>query len=107
MAPALDKRAAPRRHTHVGILIDAEQRGVLGAEQPPAGFDDALEHRRGVVDGLADRAQNFRRRALLRQRVVDLPEQSRVLDGDDGLIGEGLDQLDDALGIFAGVPAST
>ena len=31
---------------------------------------------------------------------LDLLEQPRIVDGDDGLIGEGLDQLDLALGIW-------
>ncbi len=42
---------------------------------------------------------------LLLQRLLQLPrprlhllEQSRVLDGDDGLVGEGLEEFDLALG---------
>ena len=39
--------------------------------------------------------QHLRGRGLLLQRfVVELVEQPRVLDGDDGLGGEVLDQLD-------------
>src|SRR5215471_11153411 len=52
-----------------------------------------------------DDAQNFGSGRLLRQRLGELVgagllclEQTCVLDGDDGLVGEGFDQLDLLLG---------
>jgi hypothetical protein len=38
--------------------------------------------------------QNLRGRGLLLQRFAQFVEQAGVFDGDDGLIGEVLDQLD-------------
>ena len=49
----------------------------------------------------ADHLEHIRRRGLLRQRFLEvaglglqLLEQAAILDGNDGLVGEGLDELD-------------
>jgi hypothetical protein len=41
--------------------------------------------------------------SLMRDRNLQLPEQPHVLDGDDGLIGEGLEEGDEPLGEKSGV----
>ena len=68
-------------------------------------LDDRIEDRRYVGRRLADHAQNVGGGGLivegfgqlLRAGLLGL-EQARVLDGDHGLVGEGLHQLDLALG---------
>ena len=61
------------------------------------GFEDGLE----VECRAADDLQHLGGRGLLLQRLghlaiagLQLLEQPHVLDGDDGLVGEGLEQLD-------------
>src|SRR5262249_39526288 len=53
-----------------------------------------LEHRPQFAGRRADDAQYIRGGGLLLQRLAQLVEQPRVLDGDDGLRGEVGDQLD-------------
>ena len=60
-----------------------------------------FEHGLEVKDRTADHLQHLGRGGLLLQRFGELAlarlhllEQPRVLDGDDGLVGEGLEQLD-------------
>ena len=61
----------------------------------------ASKHRLQVGRRAADDAQDLAGRRLLLQRLgqlavalLQLLEQPRVLDGDDGLVGEGLQQRD-------------
>ena len=72
------------------------------------GPDDGIEHRLHVGRRARDDSENLGRGGLLLQRLGDLGmslgdsavlllqfrEQAHVLDGDDGLVGEGLEQLD-------------
>ena len=46
------------------------------------------------VGELAMTPKDFTRGSLLLQRFLEFLEQPHVLDGDDGLIGEGFEQLD-------------
>ena len=62
---------------------------------------DGIEHRLQFGRGAANDRENVTRRRLLLQRFGEiavfrfqLVEQADVLDGNDGLIGEGLEQLD-------------
>ena len=41
-----------------------------------------------------DDLEDFGRRGLPLQRLLGLVEQPHILDGDHGLVGEGLQQLD-------------
>jgi hypothetical protein len=45
------------------------------------------------IEPLSSR-KDFSSRCLLLQRLPKFVEQSRVLDGNDSLVGEGLDQFD-------------
>ncbi len=70
-------------------------------EQPQPAAHDGIERRLRVGRRIADDFENFRGRGLLLQRLgeivgalAQLVEQPRVLDGDDGLRGEVLHQLD-------------
>jgi hypothetical protein len=53
-----------------------------------------VEHRLDVGLRAANDPQDLARRRLLLERLLRLIEQSRVLDGDDSLVGEGLQQRD-------------
>src|SRR6516162_9378986 len=61
----------------------------------------SVEYRCKVTGRAADNAQHFRRRRLLLQRLPQLIEQPRVLDGDDGLGSEVLYQLNLLVGEWA------
>src|SRR5262249_33918032 len=56
--------------------------------------EKVLENRFKLAGRGADNTKHFRRSRLLLQRLPQLAKQPRVLNGDDGLVGEGLDQLD-------------
>ena len=55
---------------------------------------DRLEHRLHVGRRARNDAQDLADRRLLLERLLRLLEQAHVLDRDDGLVGEGLQQLD-------------
>ncbi len=73
----------------------APRAGQLGRARHD-GLQDRVEVERRA-DGLADvaeRAELLDRAAQLAGALLQLAEQPRVLDGDDRLVGEGLQQLD-------------
>ena len=90
----LGPRTPPRRHAHHLVVADRVDANLVAAEQPLAGVDNFLEHRRRVRHRLADCAQYVRRGLLLLERLLRLVEEARVLDRDQRLITEGLG-LDD------------
>jgi len=53
--------------------------------EPSGVFDDRFEHGLRIEGRAADDVENLRRGSLLLQRLAQLVEQARVLDGDDGL----------------------
>ena len=60
-----------------------------------------VEHRLQIERRTADDLQHIGGRSLLRERLLEvararlhLVEQPHILDGDHGLVGEGLDELD-------------
>src|SRR6266545_1541234 len=53
-----------------------------------------IQHRLNVRGRAGDYAQNFTRRSLLFQRLLQFVEQPHVFNGDNGLISKGLQQLD-------------
>src|SRR5207245_1195198 len=93
----LASRGAEPSHGSVGVAIAKQHRGVVG----PGELDCLLEHdlEDGSEIGLrsADHPQHFVRRRLLLERLLRLVEQAGVLDGDGGLMSEGLDEVDMAL----------
>src|SRR4029078_11838384 len=70
-----------------------------------ARVDKRVEDRSQVKRRSADNFQDVGGRRLLLQRLAQLVEQPRVLDGDDGLGGEILKQLDLPLGEGTSLPA--
>ncbi len=59
-----------------------------------ADFDQRVEHRLQVESRAADDLEHIGGGGLLLKRFAQLAEQPGVLDGDDGLGGEILHQLD-------------
>ncbi len=81
----------PRRgYRPVGGGVATQDERQVAAEQPRGGEHDGVEYRLHVGRRLTDDAQNLGCRGLPGQRLLRLLEQPRVLDGDDGLVGETL-----------------
>ena len=53
--------------------------------------DKRVQHRLQIERRPADNLEHVGRGGLLLQRFAQLVEQPRILDGDDGLVGEGAD----------------
>src|SRR5262249_57749772 len=70
------------------------QRAKLGAAQLRRVRQYRFEHGLKLAWRAGDHTQHLRGRGLPIQRLAQLVEQARVLDGDDSLRGEVLDQLD-------------
>ena len=62
--------------------------------QPHRRLGKRIEHRLQIEGRAADDLEHVGGGGLLLQRLAQLVEQAGVLDGDDGLRGEVLDQLD-------------
>ncbi len=105
--PGLDSLG---RHSMVGyeveeFPIEAKHGAKLSITESPRILGDRVKDRLDIGGRAGDHAQNLARRRLLLEGLgevavasLELPEQADVLDGDDGLIGEGLQQLDLAVG---------
>ena len=59
-----------------------------------ADCDQRVEHRLQIEGRAADDLEHVGGGGLLLERFAQLVEQARVLDGDDGLVGEVRHQLD-------------
>ena len=88
---------AGRQRQHVPF--DSVNGSVLGLAKPGCVLDERIENRLKIKRRTADDFQNFAGRRLLVQRFGEIAvaflqflEQPHVLDGDDGLVGEGLKQ---------------
>src|SRR5215831_7454401 len=74
---------------------------MIGLTEPTGSLNDCIENRLQLSRRTADNIEYFAGRRLVFKRLLQLPlarllgfEQPRVLDGDDGLIGESLEQTD-------------
>src|SRR5262245_5403341 len=83
------------------IANHLKDRGVIRTAQARRGLDQRIEYFLHVEGRPADDLQNIGGSRLLIQGFCQLAfarllslEESRVLDGDDSLVGEGLDQSD-------------
>src|SRR5262249_49027508 len=83
------------------LTVVEEYPDVPRAAQSECAGRDNVEHWLGVGLGATDRTQHFTRGRLPGERPgqlcvahLKLLEQPDVLDGDDGLVREGLEQLD-------------
>jgi hypothetical protein len=86
------------RHRGEGdqIALDPTERACVSSQQTDGAVHDRVEHRLDIRLGAADDAQDVaggslrvQRRGQLAVARLELGEQPHVLDGDDGLIGEG------------------
>src|SRR5262249_35690135 len=88
----------PRRAVYGGhaelVAVEQRQRAKLGFAEAGRVFQDGSKHRLELAGRARNDTQHVRRRGLLLQRLAQLAEQPRVLDGDHGLGGEARDQLD-------------
>ena len=83
---ALRTQIMPPRRESRSIRCVAQPRGILR---------NHIEHRLDIRRRAGDDAENFTRRRLLLQRLMLLDsEQPDVLNRDNGLVGEGFEQLD-------------
>jgi hypothetical protein len=80
--------------------------------EPQGAPHDGVEHRLNVGGGARDDAQDLGRCRLLLQRLgqvtvtsLELLEEPHVLDGDDGLVGERLQEVDLFVGEGRGLQA--
>ena len=88
----------------LAVLENAEM-GIVCLAQPARRIADRIEHRLQLVGRARDDAENLARRRLILQRLRDLLraglhllEEADVVDGDDGLVGESLYEVDLPLG---------
>ena len=79
-----------QRHEMVGRSVTQHDRCHVTAEQPPRRRDDGVEHRLHIRRRLADDAQYVGGGGLPLQRQLRFFEQPGVLDGNEGLVSEGL-----------------
>ena len=86
---------SPRNHS---VPFAESQHHVIDPTNPRGALDDGVEDRLHVRGRAADDAEHLGRRGLMLQRLaqfrvalLDLLEQPHVLDGDDRLVGEGLE----------------
>src|SRR5215471_12740018 len=89
-----------------------KDRRVIRIAEACRGLDQRIEHPLQIERRPADDLQNISGGRLLFQGFCQLPfacllslEQSRVLDGDDGLVGEGFDQSDLMVSECTGITA--
>ena len=79
---------------HEFIALAQRDERVDGAAEAPRRRGHGVEHRLHVGRRLRDDLQDLGAGRLLLQRFAQLGEQPHVLDGDHGLRGEGLQELD-------------
>ena len=91
-------KMSPRNHN---VPLAESQHHVINPTNPGGALDDGVEDRLHVSGRAADDAEHLGGRRLMLQRLaqfcvalVEFFEQAHVLDGDHGLIGEGLEQFD-------------
>jgi hypothetical protein len=99
------------RHEDLAVLVVLVDHAGIGArELRGAGHDraqDGGEIQRGIdrLTDLAQRAKLAHRSRQFTRAGFELLEQAHVLDGDDGLVGKGFQQLDLGLRKATGFPA--
>src|SRR5262249_56508901 len=72
----------------------AKDNSHLRFTQPCGRVDKGIEHGLQIEGRATDDLEHVGGRGLLLQRLAQLVEQPGILDGDDGLVGKILDQLE-------------
>ena len=87
-------------HDSQNLTVEAEDQRAFGLAQPDRVLGQRLENRLEIEGGAPDHLEQLAGRRLLLERhpqlavaFLQLLEQADVLDGDDGLVGEGLEHL--------------
>src|SRR5262249_15697880 len=75
------------------IPVDAKDQRIARLAQPRRILRHSIQNWLHIRRRAGDDAQDLTRRSLLLQRLLEFLEQSHVFDGNDGLIGEGFEQL--------------
>ncbi len=85
----------------VHLAVAAVDRAITRIAQPGCRFGDGIEDRLQVEGRAADDLEHvagcglvFERLLKIARALAQFVEQADILDGDDGLVGEGLEQLD-------------
>ena len=76
------------------ITFRKSNRSVIRVAHTRSALRDRIQHGLDIRRRAGDDTQDFARRRLLLQRFFEFLKQPRVLDGNHGLISEGLKQLD-------------
>src|SRR5262245_53106814 len=91
-------KMGPQNHS---VPIAESQHHVINPTNPGRALDDGVEHRLHVRRRTTDDPKHLGRCGLMLQglaqfrvALLDLLEQSHVLDRDDRLVGEGFEELD-------------
>ena len=71
------------------VAVDTTNERIVRAANSRRIFGHSVQHRLDVRRRAGDDTQDFTRRRLLLQRLLEFLEQPHVLDGDHRLIGEG------------------
>src|SRR5262249_36157950 len=87
-------RIAIARDLPVAFTALPVDRGHIGLAQPRRRLDQSVEHSLQVECRAADDLEHVGGGGLPLQRLAQLVEQARVLDGDDGLMGKVGEQFD-------------
>ena len=97
---------AGARHVHDVVAIEALDDGVLGIAETGCTFHDGVEDGLELGGHAADDSEDIAGGRVVLQRLgqiaaalVQFLEEASVLDGDDGLIGERLQECDLLFGV--------
>ena len=95
----IGRRIGRRERLQVHQAVDeAKHRGGKAAKQPVGAGGNRFEHRLHIVRRTGDDLEDVGGGGLPLQRLLGFVEQPGIGDGDDGLIGKGLQQLDMVIG---------
>jgi len=112
--PMLGLRCTDRtRHRAVDLALAYVDRPGIGAAKPSGRFDHCVQYRLHIGGRAADDVEHFARRRLVFERFLEVagallqfPIGPGAGDGDDRLLGEGLQQCDLAVGEAADLSTS-
>src|SRR5215831_5213926 len=81
-------------HCHLmkNISVQTSNCGILSVTKPCCILHNHIQNRLNIRRRAGDYAQDFARRSLLLQRFLEFLKQTDILDGDHGLVGEGLEK---------------
>jgi hypothetical protein len=82
----------------IRIAFGPQHTGDLSFAEPRRRFSQCREYRLQIECRTAYDLEHVGGGGLLRERFAQFVKQACVLDGDDGLVGKGLDQFDLFLG---------